>query len=109
MPVLTVTTLVVAAARWPSCPRGRLSNVLPIRSPPARPLSFHDKPVGSEVGAARTLIQFREKTVGLLIDPNPASVGFVRTRPGAPPGAVPLIGSDLDVNLGNGWSYRADD
>jgi hypothetical protein len=49
--------------------------------------------------------------VGLLIDPNPSGyTGFVRVGPG-PPAVVrgPIIGSDLNVELGAGWSYRGDD
>ena len=49
--------------------------------------------------------------VGLLIDPNPSGdPGFVRVRPGTPPDVRgPIIGSDLNVELGAGWSYRGDD
>jgi hypothetical protein len=49
--------------------------------------------------------------VGLLIDPNPNGYpGFVRVRPGTPANVRgPIIGSDLNVDLGSGWSYRGDD
>jgi hypothetical protein len=49
--------------------------------------------------------------IGLMIDPNPAgSTGFVRTRPvPRPVGRDPIIGSNLYVELGWGWSYREED
>jgi hypothetical protein len=49
--------------------------------------------------------------IGLLIDPNPSGyTGFVRTRPGTPPDIrSPIIGSDLNVDLGARSSYRGDD
>jgi hypothetical protein len=49
--------------------------------------------------------------VGLLIDPNPNGfTGFVRVRAGSPAEVRgPIIGSDLDIDLGAGWSYRGDD
>jgi hypothetical protein len=59
----------------------------------------------SAVGADR-------KTVGLLIDPNPGGrTGFVRVH-SEPPEAHRfdlLLGTDTDVELGWGWSYRQDD
>jgi hypothetical protein len=49
--------------------------------------------------------------IGLLIDPSPSGYGgFVRGPSGAPPGkGGPIIGTELDVYLGWGWSYRQDD
>jgi hypothetical protein len=50
--------------------------------------------------------------VGLMIDPNPSGpTGFVRDGPAAyQPGAGgPIIGSDLLIELGSGWSYREED
>jgi hypothetical protein len=52
------------------------------------------------------------KTVGLFIDPNPGGrTGLVRMRPYAPEldHFNLLIGTDTNVQLGWGWSYRQDD
>jgi hypothetical protein len=59
---------------------------------------------GSRVDAA-------SGNVGLLIDWNPSrDPGFVRVRSGTPTDVRgPIIGSDLNVELGAGWSYRGDD
>src|SRR5262245_22961305 len=48
----------------------------------------------------------RSGHVALVIDPNPGGPsGFVRDRPGVPPGPGKLIlGTDLYVELGGGWS-----
>jgi hypothetical protein len=50
-------------------------------------------------------------SVGLMIDPNPiGATGFVRVHPGtAPDQRGPIVGSELDVNLGGRWWYREDD
>ncbi len=43
-----------------------------------------------------------------MIDPNPDGyAGFVRGAPAGP--GDPILGTDLHVDLGGGWSYRADD
>lgn len=49
--------------------------------------------------------------VGLMIEPNPSRpTGFVRTRSEELPGSRrPIIGTELSVELGWGWSYREDD
>lgn len=49
--------------------------------------------------------------VGLMIEPNPnRPTGFVRVRSDEPPGSRrPIIGTELNVDLGWGWSYREDD
>jgi hypothetical protein len=47
----------------------------------------------------------------LMLDPDPnSSARFVRTRRGSALSASrPIAGSDLDADLGGGWSYRSDD
>lgn len=49
--------------------------------------------------------------VALVIDPDPGGPsGFVRELPGARPRQGKLIlGTDLEVDLGGGWSYRVED
>jgi hypothetical protein len=49
--------------------------------------------------------------VGLMLKPSPRGLtGFVRARPGSAPKSNGLIaGSNLNVGLGDGWSYREDD
>jgi hypothetical protein len=49
--------------------------------------------------------------VGLMIDSNPnRPSGFVRTSPVSASGpGSPIVGSNLNVELGGGWSYREDD
>jgi hypothetical protein len=49
--------------------------------------------------------------VGLMIEPNPSRpTGFVRVLRDDPPGTRrPIIGTELYVELGGGWSYREDD
>ena len=52
------------------------------------------------------------KTVGLFIDPNPSGrSGFVRVHSKTLEGQrfASLIGTDTNVELGWGWSYRQDD
>jgi hypothetical protein len=52
------------------------------------------------------------KTVGLFIDPNPGGrTGFVRMHSDSPEmdHFTLLLGTDTNVNLGWGWSYRQDD
>jgi hypothetical protein len=52
------------------------------------------------------------KAVGLFIDPNPnGRTGFVRVRSETPEGDHfdLLIGTDTNVELGRGWTYRQDD
>ncbi len=52
------------------------------------------------------------KTVGLFIDPNPGGrTGFVRVHSETPEvhRFDLLIGTDTNVELGRGWSYRQDD
>jgi hypothetical protein len=52
------------------------------------------------------------KTVGLFIDPNPGGrTGFVRVRAETPEADhfSLLLGTDTNVELGWGWSYRQDD
>jgi hypothetical protein len=46
-------------------------------------------------------------SVGLMIGPT----GFVRVCPGAPTklSSHPIIGTEVDVDLGGGWWYREDD
>ena len=60
---------------------------------------------------AGSVVDHVSGNVGLLIDPNPSGyTGFVRVRPGTPSNARgPIIGSDLNVDLSAGWSYRGDD
>jgi hypothetical protein len=49
--------------------------------------------------------------VALMTDPNPSGAkGFVRVNPGIPwDRRGPILGTDLDVELGWGWEYRQDD
>lgn len=49
--------------------------------------------------------------VGLMIDPNPnGPTGFVRVQSANPADLRgPIIGSDLDLELGGGWWYREED
>jgi hypothetical protein len=61
--------------------------------------------VGSEVDPALRI-------VGLIIDPNPnGRTGFVRIHPKTPAGRrlAALLGTDMNVDLGWGWSYLQDD
>jgi hypothetical protein len=46
-----------------------------------------------------------------MTDPDPSNPsGFVRVRAGSSPnGSDPIIGSNLHIDLGWGWSYREDD
>jgi hypothetical protein len=49
--------------------------------------------------------------VGLMVEPNPSRpTGFVRVPGEEPPNVRrPIIGTELHMGLGGGWSYREDD
>jgi hypothetical protein len=49
--------------------------------------------------------------VALIVDPNPTGPnGFVRARSGTPADPTrPIVGSNLNIGLGDGWWYRDED
>jgi hypothetical protein len=59
----------------------------------------------------RASVEPESGQVGLMTEPNPSRpTGFVRARSNPPPDARrPIFGTELDVELGWGWSYREDD
>lgn len=61
---------------------------------------------------AESAVDSDSKVVGLFIDPNPGGrTGFVRDHSESPEvdHFSILLGTDTNVDLGWGWSYRQDD